>query len=477
MESIWRKTCTIEERETLNREIQTEVAVIGAGMAGLLTAYQLKKASVHAVVLEAKRIGNGQTKNTTAKITSQHGLFCDAFIRKKGQKTAGQYVQANQKAIEEYEQIIQENNIECDFERTSSYVYSKNEKKLRNEAKAAAKLGIAASYVRHIEIPVPCAGAVRFEGQAQFHPLKFMKAIAEQLEIYENTPVRKVEGNLIQTAQGIVKADKIVFATHYPFVNFPGLYFTRMHQERSYVLALEDAGVINGMYIGDGEESYSFRRYGKYLLFGGQGHRTGENTGGKRYEMLRQKAKQFFPDAKEVAHWSAQDCITSDQVPFVGKYAKTRPGWFVATGFQNWGMTSSMVASKILCDMICGVENPYAKTFSSRRFSAEEVPQILKDGAKAVNGLSKRFFQVPEKAREELETGHGGIVKTKTGKAGVYKMEGERDCKVQSACCHLGCQVAWNPDEKTWECPCHGSRFDCHGNLLDGPAQEGIQYE
>lgn len=445
MESIWSKTCKIRERRVLDREIRTEVVIIGAGMSGILTAYQLKKAGIQTVILEAKRIGGGQTKNTTAKITSQHGLFCDRFIQKKGEKAAGLYIQANQKAIEEYERIVREENIPCDFEKTNSYVYSSDIRKLKNEVSAAEKLGVSASYIEYIEVPVACAGAVKFEKQAQFHPLKFISALSEELEIYENSCVIEVEDNIVRTEKGAVTADQIVFATHYPFVNFPGLYFTRMHQERSYVLALENAGNIEGVYIGDGEESYSFRNYQQYTLLGGKGHRTGENKAGNCYESLRRTAREWFPESREIAAWSAQDCITPDQIPFVGIYAKSKPNWFVATGFNKWGMTSSMVAAMLLRDMICGTENPYAQTFSSSRFGIEEVPQILKDAAKSASGLTKSLFHVSNKK--------------------------------PPVCSHLGCQLAWNPDEKSWDCPCHGSRFDCEGNLLDGPAQRKISHE
>ena len=474
MESIWSKTCKFKKRSSLNGDIQTEAAVIGGGMAGILTAYQLQNAGIKTVVLEAQTVGSGQTQNTTAKITSQHGRIYDRLIEEKGKEKAGKYFQANQKAVEEYQRIIDLEQISCDFERISAYVYSQNEDQLKKEAEAAVSLGASASYVKHIEIPIACAGAVKFENQAQFHPLKFLKALAEKLEIYEYTPVKTVEEQTIITDKGKVSANYIIFATHYPFLNYPGLYFTRLHQERSYVLALEQAGSLSGMYIGDGADAYSFRSYGRYLLLGGQGHRTGENREGEKYEHLRLVAKQYYPQSREIACWSAQDCISGDQIPFIGEYAAGHPGWFVATGFQKWGMTSSMVAATMLRDRICNVDNPYANTFSPSRFSTAEMFQIVQDSAKAVKGLAKRFFQIPAETAKSLQAGHGGIVECEGEKAGVYKNKQGELFAVDIRCPHLGCQLTWNPDEKTWDCPCHGSRFDYHGNLLEGPAQEGI---
>lgn len=479
MESIWSKTCEIPKRLPLDSDIEADVAVIGGGMAGILTAYQLECAGVRTVVLEAGRIGGGQTRNTTAKITSQHGMFCHDLIEKKGRDAAGQYVRANQAAVEEYKRIVEEERIDCDLEEKDSYVYSQDEKKLKDEAEAAAELGIEASFEPCIEIPVSCAGAVRFARQAQFHPLKFIRALAEKLTIYEDSPVKEVGEHTVKTPCGSVRAGKIVFATHYPFVNFPGMYFTRMHQERSYVLALEDTEPINGMYIGDGKDTLSFRQFGRYLLFGGEGHRTGENKEGGKYEGgsyagLREVAGELYPQSREAAFWSAQDCITADNVPFIGRYASDRPDWFVATGFQKWGMTSSMVSAMIIRDMICGTENPWAEVFSPSRFSAEEIPQIMKDSGKAVKGLTKRFFHIPDETSARLAPGHGAVVETESGKAGVYKTEDQKIYKVDIVCPHLGCELVWNPDEKTWDCPCHGSRFDYKGNLIEGPAQEGI---
>lgn len=482
MESIWSKTCEIGKKDALRGDIQADTVVIGGGMAGLLTAYELERSGIRAVVLEAGHIGGGQTKNTTAKITSQHGFFCRTFIEKKGKNTAEKYVQANQAAIEEYKKVICDEKIECDLTEADAYVYSQDAEKIESEAAAARELGINASVEKQIEIPVSCAGAVKFPDQALFHPLKFMRALSEKLTVYEDSRVTEVEENLVKTACGSVRADKIVFATHFPFVNFPGMYFARMHQERSYVLALENAGTLEGMYIGDGKDSLSFRQYGNYVLIGGMGHRTGESEDGGKYEGgsyegLREAARRLYPGSREAACWSAQDCITADQVPFIGRYAQDRPDWLVATGFQKWGMTSSMVSAMIVRDIICEKENDHAEVFSPSRFSSEELPQIVKDSGKAVKGLTKRFFHIPNESFEQLRPGHGGVVETESGKAGVYKEEDGQIYQVDIVCPHLGCELVWNPDEKTWDCPCHGSRFDYKGTLLEGPAQEGICYE
>lgn len=474
MESIWSQSCEIAESECLQGNIETEIAVIGAGMAGILTAFELQAAGKDVVVLEARRIASGQTQNTTAKITSQHGLIYHKLIERFGKNKAAQYARANQKAIEEYRRIINDNEIDCDFEEKCAYVYSQNSEHLKQEERAALALSLPATFVRDIPAPIPCFGALKFEHQAQFNPIKFIKVISDGLTVYENTAVRAVKGNTLVTNRGIVKAKHIVFATHYPFVNFPGLYFARMHQERSYVLALENVPQLDGMFIGDGNNSYSFRNYGKLLLFGGENHRTGENSMGGRYDSLRRKARNLFPGSREIACWSAQDCMTADGVPYIGRYSSNKPNWYVATGFQKWGMTASMASAMILRDIICGEKNSCAQIFKPSRFAAGDIAPVTKEGVQAVKGLSKQIFHIPSEKAKQIKEGRGGIVSLNGKKVGVYKEKGGKIYTVEARCPHLGCQLEWNPDELSWDCPCHGSRFDYHGNLICYPAQTDI---
>jgi len=479
MDSIWSQTCQIKERSPLSGDLETEVAVIGAGMAGVLIASALQEAGKRVVVLEADRIASGQTRNTTAKLTSQHGMIYRKLTDTLGKKMARQYAMANEAALAEVRHMVAERMIDCDLEAQDAYVYGDDADKLRSEAECAAALGLPASFVETTALPFPTAGAVRFEGQAQFHPLKFLKAMVEPLTIFEHTRVQEVEEHRLITEHGTVTAEKIVFACHYPFVNFPGLYFARMHQERSYVLALENAPMIDGMWVfADGASNpYSFRTWNHLLLLGGGGHRCGENSAGGRYDELRRKAREWFPESREAAHWSAQDCMPAESVPYIGRYAASRPNWYVATGFQKWGMTTSMVSAMLLRDLICGRENPYAEVFDPGRLDMETIPGVLEESGQAVKGHTKRLFQIPAETAEKLQPGHGGIVFLDGEKVGVYKDEDGTIYPVDLKCPHLGCQLEWNPDEKSWDCPCHGSRFDRYGALISGPAQTGTHAE
>lgn len=475
MESIWRQTCDIPPRPGPEKDLETDAAVIGGGMAGILIANALQTAGKRVAVLEANRIAGGQTQNTTAKITSQHGMICQKLIRSFGEDRARQYTQANQEAVRAFRSLAEERGIACDFETRDAYLYGNDLSALSAEAEAARRLGLPAELTAHTPLPFPCAGAVRFRDQAQFHPLKFLRALAEDLPVYEHTPVKAVEGNIVKAGGHTVRAKHIVFACHYPFVNFPGLYFARMHQVRSYVLALENAPTAEGMFLGADGGGYSLRSWNGLLLFGGEGHRTGENSGGERYDALRRKAVECFPKCREVSHWSAQDCVPADRVPYIGPYSSSRPDWYVATGFQKWGMTSSMAAARIITDGICGRENPYAAVFSPSRFNDTAAGGILRESGRSVKGLSRLYLQIPAATADQLLPGHGGIVFLNGKKAGVYKGPDGTLHAVDVRCPHLGCQVEWNPDELSWDCPCHGSRFDCDGRLLSGPARTDLR--
>ncbi len=479
MVSLWKQTSQHIKREPLAGDIRADAAIIGGGLAGILIASFLKERGVHAVVLEANEIGSGQTENTTAKITSQHNHMYEKLISSAGKDAAKKYAQANQEAISQYKKIIDERCIECDFEMRPAFIYStKTLEPLMREAEAAASLGLAATLTKETALPFEVLGALRFEGQAQFHPLKFLYALAQELEIYEHTRVDKVEGENVSAGQHNIIAKHVVFACHYPFINAPGYYFLRMHQERSYLLALENAAQLDGMYIGLDEEGYSMRNYKELLLFGGGNHRTGENSAGGKYEQLRLAAYELFPGCREVARWSAQDCMPHDNVPYIGKYGADTPMWYVATGFKKWGMSTSMVSAKLISDSICGIHNPYADVFSPERSkTASSIPEFLKDGAQAVKGLLRENLAMPSKTLEDLPRGHGGIVEVDGEKVGVYKDEDSNIYLVNTRCPHLGCELSWNPDEKSWDCPCHGSRFDYTGKHLDNPAQQDIMLE
>ncbi|MGV1059602.1 FAD-dependent oxidoreductase [Clostridium perfringens] len=476
MKSLWSESCKFRKREALNKDIKTDVLVIGAGIAGILTAYMLKQRGREVVVIDAAEIASGNTKNTTAKITSQHDLIYSKLITEFGEEKARQYAQANELAIKKYKEIIENRRIECDFEEKPAYVYSLNEVEvLKEEAEAAKKLGIDAEFVQEANLPFKIKGALKFNNQAQFNPLKFLKDISNELVIYENTRALEIKENLVVTSGGNITAKNIVVATHYPIMNAPGYYFMKMHQERSYVLALENKSEIDGMYIDLNKEGYSFRTYNNLLLLGGISHRTGENEEGGSYDELRKVAKRLYPKAKEKYHWSAQDCMTIDGIPYIGRYSSETPSIYVATGFNKWGMTSSMVSAMIISDMILEKENDFSEIFSPRRFDLSlSINNIANDLIETAKNFIAQKVYIPSSEIEHIKNGHGGIIEYNGEKVGVYKNKEGKEFFVSTKCTHLGCQLSWNADELTWDCPCHGSRFDYKGRLIGSPATKDL---
>lgn len=432
METLWTKQTAPPRFPRLRGEVRTDVLVIGGGLTGLLCARKLTQAGVQVLLVEADHICGGVTKGTTAKITSQHGLLYHKLMRRFGPEKAGLYLTANQAALEKYRELCRE--IDCDFQEKDAYVYSRNDrKKLEQEVRALESLGFRAELTERIPLPLSTVGAVRFPKQAQFHPLLFAAAIAKNLRIYEHSPVLELGPHTAKTAEGMIRAEKIAVATHFPILNKHGAYFLKMYQRRSYVLALEDAPDVDGMYVDEAEDGLSFRNVRNLLLLGGGGHRTGKKGGG--WEALEDFAGHSYPQAKILCRWAAQDCMTLDQMPYIGPYAKGAEGLYVATGFNKWGMTSAMAAAEVLTDAILGRENPCAALFSPSRSMLH--PQLAVNAAEAAASLLK-----PTAPR----------------------------------CPHMGCALTWNRREHTWDCPCHGSRFTETGVLLEGPATGDLRH-
>lgn len=476
MESIWRMETEIEKRAALNENIKTEVAIIGAGMAGILTAYFLKQQGKNVIVLEKNRIGGGQTGNTTAKITSQHGYIYTTLVKYYGEKNARLYARANEAAIAEYRRLIEKENIDCFFELADSYLYSqKDDTLLKKEYHVAKKLGLPVSYVEDTELPFDVKGALCFKNQAQFQPFEFMKHISRHLTIYENTEVLHVSGHKIRTNNGNVYADSIVFAAHYPFPRIPGLYFLRQHQERSYVIAIKGVPEFRGMYY-PVDQGLSFRWYKDMLLAGGGNHRTGESTLGKGYEGLKKQIDTIYGEYTEIARWSAQDALSHDGLPFIGRFSVLRPYWYVATGFKKWGMTGSMIAAKLNTALICGEDNEYVRLFTPQRMQPiASCKKLLIDLGTSITGLSKGYFHIPIKEKNKPLKGQAKIVRRGFRRYGMYMDNDGALHTISVKCPHMGCELAWNPQTKTWDCPCHGSRFTCDGALIDEPSLKGCR--
>lgn len=431
MDSLWMDV-PLPAFPTLEGDHRTDVLVIGGGMAGILCAYQLKKAGVDCLLIESDRVGQGVTGRTTAKVTVQHGLFAQDLLRRFGPEKGRLYLEANQAALGQYRKLAQA--ISCDFETKDSFVYSLDSpEKLDRELKALEALGAKGELVKDLPLPFSTAGAVCFRDQAQFHPLRFLAGLLPGLPLYEHTAARAFHGKAVLTDRGSIRAEKIIVATHFPILNKHGSYFLKLYQHRSYVLALEDAPPVGGMYVDEQETGLSFRDYGDLLFLGGGDHRTGKEGGG--WPELKAFARVHYPDARVRAQWATQDCMSLDAVPYIGPYSRRTPDLYVAAGFNKWGMTSAMVSAMVLADLVQGRKNPYAPVFSPSRSMLHG--QLAANGLEAVMNLLR-----PTAPR----------------------------------CPHMGCALRWNPREHTWDCPCHGSRFTEEGKLLENPATGDLKH-
>lgn len=431
MNSLWSATAKRNSFPVLQGDLKTDVVIVGGGLAGVLCLKELTDRGVDCVLLEAKSIGSGVTESTTAKITFQHGIIYDKLIKSIGTEKAQKYLTANRNALEKFRKMSE--TFPCDFEEKDAYIYSGTDRrKIEDEIRAYEKLGVRAEFVSDVPLPVECIGAVKVSGQAQFHPLKFMYSVAKGLNIYENSKVLEFLPGKVRCSGGSVRAEKIIVATHFPVINKHGGYSLKLYQHRSYLIAAKDAPDVNGMYLEDGENGLSFRNYRNYLLIGGGDHRTGKKGGG--YKVPEKFCTDNFPESEIAYRFATQDCISLDGIPYIGRYAEDAENIYVATGFNKWGMTSSMTAAEILSDMITGVKNPYADVFLPNRSVIH--PKLF----------SNMFHSVM------------GIVTPTVPR-----------------CPHLGCALKYNKEEHSWDCPCHGSRFSENGELINNPATDDLK--
>lgn len=477
----------------LKEDLNVDVAIVGGGMAGITTAYLLSHEGIKPVVLEADRVAFGTTGHTTAKITSQHELIYDKIMKKIGIEQAQQYAAANESAIREIEKIVKDLEIECDFEHQSAFVYTEldqNIQKINDETKAALELGIKAEYIEEIPFSIQIKAALRYDNQAQFHPRKYLLALADEITankcaIYEHSKVVDLEekegGYELKTGNGSkIRAKKVVIASHYPFFNKAGLYFARLYVERSYIIAIR-AGerYPGGMYINAEEPTRSLRGQpsaeGELTLVGGENHKSGQSADTlQHYRALGYFANQHFTVEDVPYHWSAQDCMTLDDIPYAGRYTTDTPNLYVATGFGKWGMTNSTASAMLIRDLILRDRCDWEDVYSPSRFNiAASMKNVVVENANvAAELLEGKLSALPDDV--DIKPGEGRAVEIDGHRTGAYRDKDGNLHLVDTTCKHMGCELNWNTAEKSWDCPCHGSRFDIDGEVIEGPALRAL---
>ncbi len=485
--SFWIDSTPSTSYPSLVGDIHVDVVILGGGMTGISSAYLLAQAGLKTVVLESDRILLGTTGHTTGKLTIQHNLIYDQLIKQIGETKAKLYAEANQDAIEFIAKVIEEEGIDCDFTRQSAYLYTQKRRHLRDlekEMEATQKIGIQAHLIDEIPINLPVKGALRFDNQAQFHPRKYLLALAERFlgmggNIFEQTKAVDIQGKgpfIVDTGQGIkVRADYVIMACHYPFHILPGLYVARIYQEREYAVVVKAKEQFpGGMYVNIEDPPRSLRSLstpeGEHILVVGERHRTGTGKNLTRhYKNLMEFAQTLFTVEDFPYHWSTQDCTTLDDVPYIGPVSKDKPNLLMATGYRKWGMTHSTVAALILRDRIVKGISPWQEVYNpGREGSLKSKKQFVFNtgdliyhfvAGKLKKGEEEYFLSPGEAVIANINGRRGGIYKDREGKLHI----------VDTTCTHLGCELQWNDGELSWDCPCHGSRYDIDGNPLSGP--------
>lgn len=482
--SFWLETEKRTAYPKLEKHLEVDTAVIGGGIAGILTAYSLAKEGTKVALFEARDLLNGTTGNTTAKLSAQHQLIYDDLINRYGQDHAQLFYQANMEGIGYIKQIVEEHDIACQLNEQDAFVYTQDpsqKEAFRKEAEAYQKLDIQGRYLSNLPQNLNIKAAVQMEKQAEFQPVSFLYRVLEVIEsfggeIYEYSQiddVRQSERTIhLKTANEYeVVCNHAVFATHYPTFE-PDKFYTQLEPEISYALAYKvDKELPDGLYISADIPKRTFRKMqdGKeqYLLVGGQSHPLGDDKSEmSRYEEIDQFAKQTFGVGDAVYRWSSHDLITEDRIPFIGQLHPDYPNVYTLTGFSKWGLADAAVGSRVITDLINERENPYATMYKPRRdipslTQTEPAPSITSDQADTLN--------MPEHA-DQLDFNEATILKNGDEETGVYKDKDGSLHYMDLSCTHLGCGLSWNSGDKTWDCPCHGSRFDAYGNVIEGPA-------
>lgn len=496
MSSYWIESTKNLEKDypTLSEDLSVDVCIIGAGLVGITSAYYLSDSDLKIAVIERDKICSHVSGMSTAKITSQHNLFYDYLITSYGSDFAKGYLEANQEAINNIKNIIEQEKIDCDFSMQDSYVYAYSKEELTDihkEVKAVQSLGFPCEFVKELPLPIESVGAIKFPSQAQFNPRKYVLSLCDiitkkGISIYTNTVARKIDKSdvdyIISTDKNSIRAKYVILATHYPIVNFPGFYFLKMYQSMSYVIAADTKCELpEGMYINSTIPTYSFRttpyENKKLLIVAGSDHKTGEQINLENaYAILENKVKELYPQSEILYKWCTEDCISLDKIPYIGDFSSIMPNLYVATGFKKWGISFSNIASKIITDKILGKENKYENLFLATRLQPiknhEELGNMIKE---SVNSLVINKLKNSPNILEDVKNDEGKVVEINGKKVGVY-----RDCNgeyffVKPFCAHLGCELSFNNIEKTWDCPCHGSRYAINGNIISEPAINNIE--
>ncbi|MGM8216765.1 FAD-dependent oxidoreductase [Bacillaceae bacterium W0354] len=496
-EPMWNEEVSLSDFDSLTEDLTVDAVIVGGGITGIATAYLLSQKGVKVALIESTKLMNGTTGHTTAKVTAQHDLIYDELLNNFGYNVARMYYEANIDALQLIEKTVTENNIDCDFEKQDAVIYSTSGEykyKLENEYKAYERLNIKGDLTTQTPFNISIENALTMKNQAQFHPLKYLAHLVKFItdnggQIFENTTAVNIESDgskqTVLTRNGKrITANYVLSCSHFPFYEGKGAYFTRLHADRSYVLAVKTSlKYPGGMYLSTDQPTRSLRSAKlngeEVILIGGDGHKSGQGKDlMKHYKALKRFTDTLYGEnGYDILYrWSTQDLVTLDKLPYVGPITKDQPNILVATGYRKWGMTNSHVAAQLMTDKVLGNINHYENVYTPSRFSTDpSLKKFFMENLDVAKHLIKGKLEPAQAAIEDLNNDEGAVIKINGARKGAYKDQDGKVHIVDTTCTHAGCEVNWNNAERTWDCPCHGSRFSYTGEVIEGPAEKPLK--
>lgn len=492
--SLWLKDGISNSFKSMEADEICDVLIVGAGVAGITTAYMLSDSGKSVILIDKDIPLNLTTGNTTAKFTFQHGVNYNSIIENQGLENAKLYYDAQIEAMNFVENLVFDNNIPCDFKKTYAMVYAENEsdfKEIMKEYHAYKKLNIPCELVEEVPYGLKGVGGLKVEDQIVLNPVKYCEFLLSQLsnkniKVYEKTNVVDTINNgeriVITTDSGKrIQTNKLVVATGYPYYDAGGLFFTRLEASRSYLTAYANVDASEGMLISNSSSAHSIRFSNtdgiNYLLIGGGAHKVGqEDSAMKSYEDLILFAKNNFNTSNLSYRWSAQDYESLDKIPYIGQITDHHKNVFVATGFKKWGMTNGTFAGLLISSLINNLDSKYTELFKPSRGEVKEnIGTLLSVNLNVAKELIKGKIAKDEVELKDIHIDTGGIIKFKGKRTGAYRDQNGTLHLVDSTCTHLGCELEYNNAERTFDCPCHGSRFNYEGKVIEGPANKDLK--